>query len=281
LLTHLEKSGDPELITREFISTKSKVYNKKLPRYPRASSLYKDCMRQLVLVNQNKIEVQEFVGFSNTVIFDIGNSVHYWAQNTGAFIDEKFRAGFWKCSACGYTTVFCKVVDTNCPVCGAKKRAFIYKEYALKLDSPYMVTGHPDMFVEKPCSNFRVMEFKTIDGPAFDRLKAPMIEHQWQIQTYMWGIGRDKLAKEITFDSKHAYIMYISKTFKMKEAPIKTFLIKRDKSIIKDIITKLKEFKIGFGGGALPAPHSQCSDTNYACYLAKNCPVLSVCKKSS
>ena len=90
-LTSNERSGDPELITRDFVSVKSKLYTKKLPRYPRASSLYKDCMRQLVLLNRFKIEEKEYVKFSNTVVFDIGNSVHFWAQNTKSFISDDFR----------------------------------------------------------------------------------------------------------------------------------------------------------------------------------------------
>lgn len=278
MLTEVEKSGDPELITREFVSVKSKVQTRALPRYPRASSLYKDCMRQLVLVNRYGVEEKDYVGFSNTVIFDIGNSVHFWAQNTGAFISDDFRSGFWRCRACGYTTVFTKAVKINCPVCGAKKRAFEYKEYALKLDKPLMVTGHPDLFVEKPPGKFRVMELKTIDGAGYDKLEAPMIEHLWQIHTYMWGIENDKLSSEISFDSKHAYIMYISKTFKMKSSPIKTFLVKREKAILHDILTKLKEFKTGFNNGPLPLPQERCVCSKFSTYTAKNCPVLAHCK---
>jgi hypothetical protein len=280
MLTANERSGDPELITRDFVSVKSRLYVKKLPRYPRASSLYKTCMRQLVLLNNYNIEEKEYVGFSNTVIFDIGKSVHYWAQNTKAFISDDLRSGFWKCRSCGYTTIFTKVVKINCPICGAKSKAFEYKEYSLKLESPLFVTGHPDMFVEKPAGNFRVLELKTIDAAAFDKLKAPMIEHLWQIQTYMWGIAKDKLASEIKFDSKYGYIMYISKGLKMRSTPVKTFLVSRDKVIIRDIINKLTEFKKGYKNKELPPIHNSCFDSGFSTYLAKNCPVLNFCKKN-
>ena len=280
MLTANELSGDPELITRDFVSAKSRMQVRKLPRYPRASSLYKDCMRQLVFLNKCEIEEKDYVGFSNTVIFDIGNSVHFWAQNTKAFISDDLRCGFWKCRACGYTTVFTKVVKTSCPVCGAKSKAFEYKEYSLKLESPLFVTGHPDMFVEKPIGNFRVLELKTIDSAAFDKLKAPLIEHLWQIQTYMWGLEKDRLSDSIKFDSKYGYIMYVSKGLKMKSAPIKTFLVTRDKIILRDILNKLTAFKKGFVNNILPEPYSPCIDSGFSTYLAKNCPVLNFCKKA-
>jgi hypothetical protein len=280
MLTANEVSGDPELITRDFISVKSRVNIRKLPRYPRASGLYKDCMRQLVLLNKCEIEEKEFVGFSNTVIYDIGNSVHFWAQNTKAFISDDLKSGFWKCRACGYTTVFTKVITTNCPVCGAKKNAFEYKEYSLKLTSPIFVTGHPDMFVEKPVGNFRVLELKTIDSAAFDKLKAPLIEHIWQTQTYMWGIGKDRLASEINFDPKYGYIMYISKGLKRESSPVKTFLIKKDKVILKEIMHKLVAFREGIKANKLPSLTESCVDSGFSTYTAKNCPVLNFCKKA-
>ena len=280
MLTANEKTGDPELITRDFISVKSKLQTKRLPRYPRASSLYKECMRKLVLLNKCKIEEQEYVKFSNTVVFDIGNSVHFWAQNTKAFISDDLKCGFWKCRACGYTTVFTKVVKTNCPVCGAICKAFEYTEYSLKMEAPLFVTGHPDMFVEKPTGNFRVLELKTIDSVAFDKLKAPLIEHLWQVQTYMWGLGKDKLADEVNFDAKYSYIMYISKGLKMKSSPVKTFLVTKDKVILRDILNKLMDFKKGYKNNILPAPYHSCIDSGFSTYAAKNCPVLNFCKKS-
>ena len=280
MLTQNEQSGDPETITREFVDVKSRVQIRKLPRYPRASSIYKDCMRQLVLLNLKGIEEKEYVGFSQNVVFNIGNSVHYWAQNTKALVSDDLKSGFWRCRACGYTTVFTKVVKINCPVCGAQHKAFEYQEYSLKITSPVFVTGHPDMFVEKPVSNFRVMEFKTINSKDFDDLKAPLIEHQWQLQTYMWGIGKDKLAKEIQFDPKYGYIMYISKIFKRNSSPVKTFVVKKDKTVLNEIMKKLTAFKKGLSTKIPPAPLDQCIDSNFCAYTAKNCAVLEYCKKS-
>ena len=278
-LTQIEKSGDPELITREFISVKSTADPKKLPRYPRASAIYHDCMRQLVIINRYKIQDIKYNKFHHNVVFSIGNAVHFWAQNTKSFIDDVYKRGLWKCRACGFITEFSSMVVTKCPMCSAKKSSFEYHEYSLKLENPLYLTGHPDMFVEKPTNNYRVVEFKTINGGDFDKLKAPLIEHIWQVHSYMWGLSKDPLFKKLPFDKKFSYIMYISKDMKVNSSPVKTFIVNRDPSVEKAIINKLKEFKEGFLGGAPPEPCDACQLSGYSTYVARNCPALSQCKK--
>lgn len=280
-LTQVEKTGDPELITREFISVKSTIDKKKLPRYPRASALYHDCMRQLVLINRYEIQDTKYNKFHQNIVFSIGNAVHFWAQNTQSFIDSRYRRGLWKCRSCEFISEFSSTMMTRCPVCAAKKTSFEYYEYPLKLEAPLFLTGHPDMFVEKPIDNYRVVEFKTINGTDFDKLLAPLIEHVWQIHSYMWGLSKDPTFKNLNFDKKIGYIMYISKDMKINSSPVKTFIVHRDPAIEKDILNKLKTFKEGFLGGDLPAPCDTCVNSQYSVYQAKNCPALAHCKKSS
>lgn len=278
-LTQIEKTGDPELITREFISVKSTADKKTLPRYPRASALYHDCMRQLVLINRYEIVDTKYNKFHQNIVFNIGNAVHFWAQNTRSFISDEYRRGLWKCRSCGFISEFSPIISTKCPVCSARKTSFEYYEYPLKLETPLFLTGHPDMFVEKPADNFRIVEFKTINGSDFDKLKAPLIEHIWQVHAYMWGLSKDKLFKALPFDKKVSYIMYISKGMKINSSPIKTFIVQRDASIEKDILLKLKEFKEGYLGGDIPGPCDTCVVSEFSSYYSKNCPALGHCKK--
>lgn len=280
-LSQIEKTGDPELITREFISVKSTADKKTLPRYPRASALYNDCMRQLVLINKYEIVDTKYNKFHQNVVFNIGNAVHFWAQNTKSFISDNYRRGLWKCRSCGFITEFSGIVVTKCPACSARKTSFEYYEYPLKLENPLYLTGHPDMFVEKPLDNYRIVEFKTINGTDFDKLRAPLIEHIWQIHAYMWGLSKDKLFKMLPFDKKVGYIMYISKDMKVNSSPVKTFVVQRDTSIEKEIISKLKEFKDGYSGGELPKPCEACVSSLFSSYTAKNCPALPYCKKNT
>lgn len=279
LLSKNEEIGDPELITRDFISIKSIADKKKLPRYPRASALYTDCMRKLVLINKHQIQDVVYNKFHQNIVFSIGNAVHSWAQNTKDFISDDFRRGFWRCRACGHISKFSAKINSPCPECSAKKAAFEYFEYPLKLEKPLYMTGHPDMFVEKPENNFRIMEFKTINGSDFDKLKAPLIEHVWQIHAYMWGINKDRLGKSIRFDKTHGYIMYISKDMKINNSPVKTFIIKREPSIERAIISKLKEFKEGYEKDIIPPPCNGCLDSSFLSYTSKNCPAVNFCKK--
>ena len=278
-LTQIEKTGDPELITREFVSVKSSIDKKKLPRYPRASAIYHDCMRQLVLINRYQIQDTKYNKFHQNVVFSIGNAVHFWAQNTKSFIDDSYRRGLWKCRSCGFLSEFSGVISVACPSCGAKKSSFEYFEYPLKIEKPLYLTGHPDMFVEKPDNNYRVVEFKTINGNDFDKLKAPLIEHVWQVHSYMWGLSKDTLFKLLPFDNKISYIMYISKDMKINSSPVKTFIIKRESSVEKEILNKLVKFKEGYLGGDLPPPSDLCVSAGYSTYVAKNCPALAQCKK--
>lgn len=278
-LTQIEKNGDPELLTREFISVKSTVDKKKLPRYPRASAIYNDCMRQLVLINKYEIQDIKYNKFHQNVVFSIGNAVHSWAQNTNSFIDVSFRRGLWKCRSCGFVSEFSASIATKCPVCAARKTSFEYYEYPLKLETPLFMTGHPDMFVEKPQDNFRIVEFKTMSGALFDKLKAPLIEHVWQVHAYMWGLSKDTFFKTIPFDKKYGYIMYISKDMKVNSSPVKTFLVQREPSVEKEILNKLKAFKEGYLGGVLPEPCDTCTSSEFSGYFTKNCPAENICKK--
>lgn len=278
-MTPNEKSGDPELITRDFISVSSTEDKKKLPRYPRASALYTDCMRQLVLINKYDLIVKKYNKFHQNVVFSIGNAVHFWAQNTKSFIADDLRRGLWECKACGYISDFSGVITTECPKCSAKKTSFEYLEYSLKLESPVFLTGHPDMFVEKPDNNYRIVEFKTMASSMFDKLQAPLIEHIWQVHAYMWGLSKDALFKSLPFDKSAGYIMYICKDMKINMSPVKTFLVTREPSIEKEILNKLKTFKDGYKKGILPAPSEQCVMSDFSSYTSKNCPVANYCKK--
>lgn len=276
ILTENEKTGDPELITRDFMSIKSRTKETRLPVYPRASNIYDSCMRQLVLLNSSKIIKKESTNFSLNVTLEIGKALHYWAQNTEAFLFNHMKCGKWWCRSCNHVTPFLRYRE-RCSVCGSKQSPE-YVEFSLKLDKPYYLTGHPDMFVEKQKGSVRIMEFKTITPVMFDKLKAPLISHMWQLQTYMWACGRIKELKTVPFDNTLGYIMYICKTMRVKDSPVKTFLVKRDKFILDSILNKLKMFKTGFDGGGLPDVNKICINSNFSGSYTNNCPVIKQCK---
>jgi len=148
------------------------------------------------------------------------------------------------------------------------------------MDTPYTVSGHPDMFVA-PKSNkdvIRVMEFKTINGEKFETLKAPMISHIWQLQTYVWMLNENDALLPASVDPDYGYIVYISKKEKYGELPIKTFVVKKDRTIISKVKKKLSTYMDGVAGKGMPPVLSNCQRSNFTDYIAKSCPVADVCK---
>lgn len=249
---------------------------KNAPFVPRASGLYKDCMRQLVLCTQFEVPLVSWVDYSLKIVFEIGNAVHFWAQNTPV-IFGKNRYGFWECLSCGSVSTF-GTAPSRCNKCGANKKAISYKEYSLSMTTPYYITGHPDLFRKGENGQFHVVEIKTIDGNLFDSLVAPNIEHSWQVHAYMWSCARTKLESNIKVSPNLGYITYISKTRKVKELPTKTFKVKYDAHIMNTIKKKLREYKIGIEGGELPPVNQLCLNSNFDNYMARGCPVISKCK---
>jgi len=278
-LSNSEQSGDSDSITSELFNLETLVKSREI-KYPRASSIYDCCIRLHVLATLYGIEKTERIHLNRRVTFDIGNAIHYWFQNDPSYLGDQ-RVGNWECRACGFTTKFGKPVTNKCRACGASHKAFVYKEIDLVLHKPYPITGHPDMFIE-PRTNpnvIRVMEFKTINGERFETLSAPLISHVWQLQTYIWMINEDDTLLPVPVDKDYGYIVYISKKEKFGQLPIKTFVVRKDRDLIRRVRVKLQHYVDGVKGRSLPDPLGKCVSSNFTDYVSNSCPVVSVCKK--
>ena len=263
----------------DFIKIAGNSQEDKPPLLPRASGLYKDCMRQLALCTILNIPRQRYTDASLNMVFGIGSAVHDWLQNSVDMLGDH-RMGFWKCRSCGSLTDFRKMPTISCK-CGANISSFIYEEYPLELSKPYYITGHPDMFVETANNKIRVVEFKTINSNSYRTLLAPMIEHQWQIQTYMWAAKQAAFEMKVNIDDSTGYVIYISKLKESRDEPIKVFEVTKDKLILKQIFNKLKEYKNAVDKKKPPKRMESCEETGFQCYTARNCPVMHQCKNSS
>lgn len=245
------------------------------PFYPRASGLYKDCMRQLFLCTKLKVPVVSWIGFSLKVVFEIGNAVHSHLQNTDTILGNN-RYGFWKCEACEKVSEF-STVPEKCHWCGAPAGAMTYKEYEINMTEPYYMTGHPDMFRKGEGDYLHVMEIKTIDGVLFDNLSAANIDHVWQLQAYMYACSRAKLGDGIKISPNVGHIMYVSKSKKAKTLPTKVFLIHNDNYVLNTIKHKLNEYKVAMKTGIPPKVNNLCLNSNFDNYLARSCPIKAKC----
>lgn len=249
---------------------------------PRASGLYKSCMRMHVIGTKKKRIRREFTSLKERIIFGYGNAVHYWIQNTSDVFGDK-RYGWWKCLACGNVLYFgppphIKLKKFRCPNCKSHGRSIIYEEHSLSLKKPYEVTGHPDMFL-KLDGVLHPVELKTIKGDSFSNLLAPLVEHVWQLQTYMWALKQQPIeVRGETFDMTKGYIVYISKVMRPEEFPIKSFTLREDPAIIKRILAKLAIYRDAMKTypKGLPDRLATC-ERNQGCYDARSCPVVIDC----
>lgn len=228
---------------------------------PRASQLYRDCMRQLVLGTKLERRVRSKVSFHQRVTFMIGNAVHDWIQNTEDLFGN-YRRGWWACSACEKFIKWDRPPseEWKCPECGAGYRAARYEEHSIALLKPLVVNGHPDLFIRFK-NKTRLVELKTINGKDFEKLFLPKIDHVWQVLTYLWALKYDPVLKD-KVDREKAYICYLSKRSGYGQFPLKMFHVEYNHEILLEILRKLNLYKQGIENGKLPPLHGECQRKN-------------------
>lgn len=277
----IEKMGDPAALAASFSNLKVEKEVKSIAA-PRASDMYSSCMRKHVIGTVNELTEQRWTTLKGKIIFCIGNAVHFWLQNSSDLFGEE-RYGWWYCQACKQTRYFGKPPKRSCERCGADKDATIYLEHLMRLKKPVMVTGHPDMFF-KPShiKKVRIAELKTIAGDSFDKLVAPIIDHEWQIQTYMWGCANDS-SIPIEIDQSMGYIVYVTKRTREEEFPLKIFPVVSNPDLIKRIKAKLMLYQGGLKDYPknLPVPIDECLRGDFKGYRARTCVALKECVKSN
>lgn len=272
-----EDSFDPEEQAKDFLVLSSER-TREIPRFPRSSAMYSDCIRQLILCRSMKKEIDRFSNPSLQMTFEIGNAVHHWIQNTPNILGNN-RYGKWQCTSCNYTTLFRGPITGDCPRCSAKATAFVYKEIGLVLNNPYYLSGHPDMFVKTGNDIYNILEIKTINSNDFRSIKAPLINHLYQIHSYMLLTSYKKFKLSAHISNKESYVLYISKAHESSNYPAKLYKITRDKNITKDILSKLKSFKQGIENKILSNPDDTCVNSGFVNYKSKSCPVSAICKE--
>jgi len=272
----LPEGLSPQAAAAEFLELSTDV-ERHVVGWPRASSLYKACMRLHVLGTRSASEKKAYVDFKSKMIYGLGNAWHYWIQNSPEMFGDR-RQGWWKCSACGRVLYFGGPPRKNCTNCGARKEAIVYREHTLK-SKKLMVTGHPDLFLLRyPGTPLRVVELKSLSGDLYPKLIAPDIEHQWQIETYMMACSVDKNLPVET-DREIGYIGYFSKKPIANDLGVKFFTHKTSRPLVNRIKAKLKTFRDGLKNYPedLPQPVSACSNSNFTSYHAKMCPCKQEC----
>jgi hypothetical protein len=272
-----ETVKDPSIRASELVSIATDKYVVPIGP-PRASSLQDACMRMHVLGVKYEKTRTEWGDFQSKLMFGIGNSLHYWIQNTGDVLGNN-RLGWWHCLACGKDRPnFGPPPTIKCPHCNARPEASIYREHHVDPFGDYPVSGSPDMFIQAKKALFRVLELKSMNGEDFEKLKAPLAPHEWQVRTYSWKCSKDKKLP-VKIDSSAGYVLYISKKNFKNQFPMKLFIVHEDKSVLKIIKEKVALYRDGIEHfpEKIPSRAIACGKSGLTCYQAKQCPVLKEC----
>lgn len=272
-----EESDDPIVVASESVPLLSEFDKSKISCL-RASSLHSACVRMHVLGTKLEKEKISKANISLRLTFGIGNALHKWIQNTPDVFGDK-RRGWWRCTACNTVLYFGAPPKKKCNKCGARPEAIIYHEHSMRLRKPYHVSGHPDLFIYKH-KVYRVVEAKTMNPKDFDKLVAPLVDHEWQILTYMWGLQKDK-RMPVKIDKTVGYVAYIAKKLTVKEFPIKMYPVAYSEPVIKRIKAKLRAYETSMKNypKILPELDDTCKRQELEGYKTRACPVGIECKK--
>jgi len=246
--------------------------------YPRASSLYRECVRMTVLGYMGSKRITNYVTMKQRITFGKGNYYHWWVQNTPDLFGDN-RVGWWECLACGHVRHFGHPPTKPCPKCNASVEATVYREHYMKAEWDYLLTGHPDLFLSQN-GKIYVAELKSINYNDFSTLKDPLIEHKWQIMAYMMGLQHDNtLPAKIQADT--GFVVYISKAEAKKDFPVKIFEVRPDDYIQGQIEDRLKLFVDGVTDfpNHLPPVSDKCVTARWDSYQARQCPCINECRK--
>jgi len=244
--------------------------------YPRASNLYKECMRMTVLGYMGKKRVTNYVSMKQRITYGKGNAYHWWAQNTPDLFGDN-RIGYWKCYACGKLRYFGKPPKKPCHYCGASNEATFYHEHIMVSSGEYLLTGHPDLFLQQH-GKIYVAELKSIQYADFEKLKDALIDHKWQVLSYMLGLSYDRNLP-VKVNDKSGFVVYISKAEAKKAFPVKIFEVQPDAYIMDQIYARLTLFKEGILDypNNIPVVNTKCPSSGWGSYQAKTCPVINEC----
>jgi hypothetical protein len=243
---------------------------------PRASNLYKACMRLHVIGSKKKLKTVEKVPFNLKLTFGIGTALHLWLQNEPDIFGGR-RRGFWRCMACGKVRPFGPPPDEDCPKCGALAAASQYHELTVDVKHPPF-TGHPDMFLAKKDGRIRVAEFKSLKPDDFKTIQEPQIEHKWQLISYIWGC-KELIKKPIANLDDTGYVFYFAKTHIQDRFPMKAFPVSLEDHTLKAIREKLKLYERGMKSDSfLPPVQHDCKSSGWGNYKARQCPAMHICR---
>lgn len=259
-----------------------------------ASDLMKElefCPREWALLDLTKTKPKDqFIGTALAITFAHGKDLEYRVRNEWL---RDVIVGYWRCGVCSYlhqtsagNPVFGKAPKIKCPKCGWGHQ-WKYEEVRFTdLDSG--ISGGIDAIVDVGAPKHLLVEIKTLDKDQHKELKAPLAEHRFRTSLYLDLAVNSLLPEADKVNTKHAHILYVSKSFGFKDAaiadsdlkdsafsPFKEFTVPRDTSLSATPIAKATALTQFRNNKSLGTPCGVC--VNSLTKRAQKCSSVAAC----
>lgn len=248
-----------------------------------ASDIFNFCPRKFCLCVEHEIpfHVNEYIGNSLALTFDIGRKIQ------DIIVERILKSGkligTWSCE-CGHT--YFGFFEKVCPKC--KKRQPKYKDTQLKihLGRNVWIVGNMDIQVTDG-KYIYVGEIKSIKKDEYLNLKEPLINHKYQIMTYLFMLSDKNVyinnipIKEIEanlnleFYKLQGAVIYIPKE-SVKDPFEKIFNQQLDDNFVKTIQGHINYIKKYLNSGRIPK-NAYCKSE--LSIMARGCQVRKICLK--
>ena len=241
--------------------------------YAHLTSLVNACARKLVLMDQGNTPVHQRVTGGHRVMWKMGRFIERHIRDT--YIREAGTdavMGLWTCR-CG-ETVTRPMIGSLLPTCSVcSSMASRYMEYTVK-DHEYLIAGNPDLIVLERDGALTVVEIKSMNGPDFNELEAPLGAHSIQAAAYrrlLLTLGHNV--------SDRVVVLYCTKLF-VFGSPYKEFVVDPHSPVIQNSledIWRVAALRRDYRSNGLPPKRPSCDRSGFNAKPAVSCPLVAEC----
>jgi len=233
-----------------------------------ASDIFEMCVRKYCIFSKKQLRrAKPGAGAGLALTFEIGKKIQHIVTECMPEI-----VGVWQCLVCNQIHTGPRPMECSC-----HSRVFRYMETELSYPvGKFTMTGSIDVLTAEYDGAVPV-EVKSIKPEDFDKLEEPLLQHVYQVETYLYLISKlknkDKILKYFKITDKKGYIIYVCKAH--KQEPFKIFEIQPSVQFKKTMDNYIKDLKTFSKTGKIPARN--CSTIHHP--LARTCLVLDICFK--
>ena len=273
----MSQFGETSLITNMIYQRIATPQDHRIDGLIHASSATREkprfCARAFVLQNMHNIPPkEEIIPPLLRITFDQGNDRQ--ARINNEYLKD-VMVGRWKCKICGHRTGVQKAPKQSPCEHGVENYRYVEVSWRAK-DS--LLVGSTDALVEvSPKDKLVMVELKIISPNDFKELVAPLAEHTFRTQLYLWLIANSTRPEREWVNTKFAYVLYCNRAYGAKidgrMTAHREFMVGRNDTAIEGVLRRIKAASDGMRD--MEPPEGIC-DTK-TCWRAKQCSAADVC----